>query len=310
MSLTGYGYLGPYRLLNIVNVGQTSRLWQAYDDTAREYVGIKTLQDHILKDKSQITYLQWEYSVGEKLIHPRIVRVKGFGWDKKIPYLAMEWFFAPDLKQWINRGYMSYAANMKGIFEMMLEALVYFHDQGWVHHDIKPDNFLYLDSPNQTNPEDENESIPETDGESEPFQVKMIDFALAKKKVSGIGKLFAFKSKTIQGTASYMSPEQILRKPTDGRSDIYSLGCSFFELLTGKLPFTGNSMNDLLQKHISGATPSIASRNRNLTPEVADLIKVMLNKAPDSRPKSALDILSALRGMRMFKRNPSDADIM
>ena len=160
------------------------------------------------------------------------------------------------------------------------------HEAGWIHRDVKPDNFLF----------------------SEEKGVKLIDFALCKPiKVSPLAKLLKFKS-VPQGTPSYMSPEQILGAPLDGRSDIYSLGCSFFEMLASRPTFTGESMNDLLSKHISASTPMIRARNKFVTEEFSALLSQMMAKRPQDRPKSMRDLVMAMRSIRIFTKPPQLGD--
>ena len=286
MSL-GLGYIGPFRLLEIVNRGQSCCLWRAYDDEKREFVGIKTLLESTAKQRSQVRLLEHEYKVASKFSHPNLIRIFHYDWYNKVPYIGMEWFSAVNLKMWINRGYESYCEYLPQIFLQMATALAYLHEQGWVHHDVKPDNFLFA---------------PET------VTIKMIDFALAQKTASGFTKWFTLKGK-IQGTASYMSPEQIQRLPTNSRADIYSLGCTFYELLTTRLIFTGDTLNDLLNKHLSLPPPPVLQRNKNVTPEFAELLKMMLNKKPQDRPKTTNDLLRLLQTTRPFRRPPSKSDV-
>jgi serine/threonine protein kinase len=287
MSLDSIGYLGPYRLLNVINTGQSSRLWQAYDDRNRRYIGLKTLLDQFARQKNQIQILKWEYDAASRFDNPKLIKIIEFGWYQRNPYLAMEWFSAPNLKMWINRGYAEYCKYLPVIMPAMAESLLYLHTQGWVHRDVKPDNFLFS---------------------SDTSEVKMIDFALARKTVKGIGKLFSLRAKP-QGTASYMSPEQIKGLPPEPSADIYSLGCTFFELLTTKLPFAGESMNDLLRKHLSTPPPSIASRNKNLTPEFVNLHKLMMAKKPEDRFKTTAEFVKHLKGIRIFRGLPKPEDI-
>jgi serine/threonine protein kinase len=157
-----------------------------------------------------------------------------------------------------------------------------------VHRDVKPDNFLF---------------------DPEAVQIKMIDFALAKKAVAGFMKMFTLRGK-IQGTASYMSPEQIQGLPPAPQSDMYSLGCTFYELLTTKLLFAGDTLNDLLNKHLSTPPPPIAQKNKNITPEFSDLLKMMLAKKPEDRPKTSYELLRLLRLTRPFRRPPSKNDVV
>jgi serine/threonine protein kinase len=156
------------------------------------------------------------------------------------------------------------------------------HTKGFVHCDIKPDNFLVS-----------------RDGE-----VKVIDFTISQRIKTGIAKLLSRKPKRIQGTRSYMSPEQIRGKMLDARSDIYAFGCVCFEAVTGKPPFTGASPNELLHKHLSAPIPSPLVANENVSPEFAALVKAMMAKRPDERPQSMWDLLKALRVTKAFRKQP------
>lgn len=101
-----------------------------------------------------------------------------------------------------------------------------------------------------------------------------------------------------------MSPEQIRGKRLDPRSDIYSFGCVLFEMVTGKLPYTGESPNDLLNKHISAPIPSPLVANDNVTPEFAAIIRNMMAKRPEERPESMWELLKTLRVTKIFKKPP------
>jgi serine/threonine protein kinase len=287
MSSASIGYFGPYRLLNVVNTGQSSRLWQAYDDQNRKFVGIKTLLDQYTKQKDQIQILKWEYDVASKFSHPQLIQIYEFNWHQKIPYLVMEWFSAPNLKMWINRGYSQYCTYLPKLMPQMVESLFYLHQQGWTHRDVKPDNFLF---------------------NNESGEMKLIDFALARRIVTGFGKFFSMKSKT-QGTASYMSPEQIRGLPPSPQADIYSLGCTFYELLTTRLPFAGESMGDLLNKHLVTPPPPVTQRNKNINPQFTAILKMMLAKKPEDRPKSTDELLKMIHAVRIFKRSPIPDDV-
>ena len=191
----------------------------------------------------------------------------------------MEWFSAPNWKQRINRGLDSYTDILRNVIVDAAESVAYLNQQGWIHCDVKPDNFLVSDE----------------------GQVKLIDFALARRQKGGFSKLIARKTK-IQGTASYMSPEQILGKPVDSRSDVYGLACTIFECLTGRPPFTGISVNDLLQKHLQGALPPPLAANSNITPEMASLLHMGMAKSPDKRPQSSTDFAKMLSNTRPLRK--------
>lgn len=281
MSSEAPGYIGPYRLLNVVNTGQNTQMWQAYHDGEKCFYGIKVLLDKFRGNREQTNYLRWEYTVGAKLKDERIIRIVEFTFDRGVPYLAMEWFSAPNLKQLIRQGVANYEYLVPQIIDQATAALAYFNEQGWIHRDIKPDNFLASDA----------------------GQVKLIDFALAQKFRKGIGRLFASKPK-VQGTRSYMAPEQIRGKPLDHRSDLYSLACTIYELVSGKPPFTGTSANDLLMKHLKAPVPPLESANPNVTPQFAQLLRKAMAKKPENRQDSVGDFLTAARMAKVYRRPP------
>jgi eukaryotic-like serine/threonine-protein kinase len=275
------GYIGPYRLLNVVNTGQTSQIWQAYDDAANEVCGLKVLLSDFRRNREHLAYLKQEWIVGEGLRHDRIIRFRTFAVDRGTPYLAMEWFPAPNLKQRLRYDHDKIEWRLPLLIEQMAEALVYLHGEGWVHRDVKPDNFLV----------------------SEDGNVKMIDFALTQRIKAGISKILGPKGK-IQGTRSYMSPEQIRGEALDGRADLYSFACTIFEMLSGKPPYTGANANELLLKHLRAAIPTLESMNRNVTPEFGELIRRAMSKKASLRPKSVEDFLTDFRMVRVFRRAP------
>lgn len=276
------GYFGPYRLLNVVNTGQNSQVWQAYDDRNNRFVAVKTLLSKLRRNREQIQLLKWEHIVAGKMENDRIVQIYSFAWDRGAPYLALEWFSAPNMKQRIRKGPDSVAHLVPKILVGASEALAYFNSHGWVHRDLKPDNFLVQDS----------------------GEVKLIDFALSQKQKGAFAKLIPTRAK-VRGTRSYMSPEQIRGKSLDGRSDLYSLACTFFELLTGAPPFTGASADDLLLHHLRTAPPTVTSRNSNVTPELSNLIRRAMAKQAKDRPESPGTFLDEIRRIRPFRRMPS-----
>jgi serine/threonine protein kinase len=158
------------------------------------------------------------------------------------------------------------------------------HSKNWVHRDIKPENFLVND-------------IGET---------KLIDFGLAVRPAGWLAKLLQIKQKT-QGTASYMSPEQIRGGALDVRADVYSFGCVLHELVAGAPPFTGSTREDLLGKHLKAAPPPLEAADNNVSPDFAKLVRRCLAKNPDGRPASAQEVLEEYRKMRMYRVFPRRA---
>jgi serine/threonine protein kinase len=277
VSKTALSYLGSYRLLKLVHNGEGSRIWRAYDDGSQKFVGVKTLSEKYKQNRERIGQLKQEYTVGVKLKHPNVLRVHEFGIDRGTPYVAMEWFPAPTMKRRIHLGIERIAHLLPKIILQATEALAYFNEQGWIHRDVKPDNFLIDD-----------------DG-----QVKLIDFSLARRKRGVLGRLLSQRSKA-QGTRSYMSPEQIRKWALDERADVYSLGCTLYHLIAGNPPFTGANTNELLKQHLRAPPPRLEAANPNVTPAFSNLIRMTMAKKAAERPKSARSLATQFRGTPLF----------
>jgi len=273
------GYLGPYRLLNVVHSGPSTQIWRAFHDELKCLFAVKTLLEDYRQERHYVGYLRWEYKVGSRLACERIIRIREFASDHKVPYLAMEWFAGTTIKRRLRQGPEAVAALAPKIVEQAAEALAYFNGGGWIHCDVKPENFLVDDS----------------------GEVKMIDFALARRSPRLLGRLLASRSK-VQGTKSYMSPEQIRGQPLDQRADLYSLACTFYELLAGRPPFTAPSAKELLSKHLKTPPPPLEAANRSVTPEFAQLIRWAMAKSPAERPRSTQEFYERVRGTPVFRR--------
>ncbi len=273
-------HIGPYRLLKLIRAGGTTHVWEAMDPVEHQRVALKSLQPDYRNDKTEIASLRHEFAVGRTLHHPNVNSVRDFNIVRGIPFVVMDYFNAPNLKQSIRQNPEQIKENLESIVRQMAAGLDHLHEQGWLHRDIKPDNYLIGDQ----------------------SDVRLIDFAICQKikKKSALGALFGGKTKNIMGTRSYMSPEQIRGEHLDPYSDIYSLACVIFELCCGRAPFTGSTADELLTKHLRSAPPSIASINRDISPEFSRLVVSMMAKDPAQRPQSISEFLEQLDKIRMF----------
>lgn len=224
--------------------------------------------------------LKREYLIGRELKHETVIETRDFSMVDGLGYLVMEFYPAPNLKQWMHEIDVTQSPLLSRVIETAGCSLQYMHQQGWVHRDVKPDNFLV----------------------GEQGAAKLIDFTLARKKPTWLSRLFGGPSK-IQGTPTYMSPEQIRNHLQDHRSDIYSFGCVVFELTTGKPPYTGKTANELLTKHIRAPVPSLRVGNPQISERFSHSVQQLLAKQPADRPVSMGRAIASLTSTNIFENN-------
>ena len=279
-------FLGPYRLTRMIRLGSTCQVWEAIRDDGQKRYALKVLRPEQRGNKVEIGFLKHEYEIAKTLNHKNIIKLIEYRTDAETPFIVLELFSEINLKQALRRGPEPIAYKLQSIVEQACDGVNWLHTKGYVHCDIKPDNFLL----------------------SREFEVKLIDFTISKKIRTGLGKYFGAKNK-VEGTRSYMSPEQIRGHNVDPRSDIYSMGCMIYELCVGKAPYTGNTPNDLLSKHLSASIPSALVINDSITPEFNNLIKKLLAKRPQDRFANMWDTLKEIRVTPIFKRPPRIPDV-
>jgi eukaryotic-like serine/threonine-protein kinase len=273
--------VGSYRLIGLIRAGHACEIWKVQHADQESQMAMKLLRRGPHHNRHQIGLLRHEYAVGQQLSNEAVIRVYDFGSNAIGSYLVMELYPFLNLKQRIQQGIDLIAYITKTLIRQSAMGLHYMHEMGWVHCDVKPDNFLANDQ----------------------GKVKLIDFSLAQRRRGRLSRMFAGKSK-IQGTKSYMSPEQIRGLPVDPRSDVYAFGCVIHELVTGKVPFTGTSANELLTKHLRTLPPPVTSINSNVTTEFAQLVGQMMAKDPAKRPDSMLAVIEELDRNAIFRRPP------
>lgn len=256
--------VGRYEVLSELGQGAMGIVYKAKDPKINRLLAIKTIRfsDEFEEEKiREVTdrFLR-EAEIAGKLSHPTIVSIYDVGEDYDLTYLAMEFLEGKNLQKYCRKGALLPLRNTLSIVAQTANALHYSHSQGVIHRDIKPANIMLLKG----------------------GAVKVTDFGIAKAVSSS-----QTRSGVILGTPSYMSPEQINGYDIDGRSDIFSLGVVFFELLTGELPFQGKTLTNLFyqitqKKHISP---------RSLNPRIPLPCEQIINKAlakdPDQRFQSA-----------------------
>lgn len=272
----GLQYIGKYRLLKQLHASRTGEVWEARDDHANQRVVVKYPNRDFRKDRNEIAALKKEFEVGSLMKHKNVVEVYEFNTFRGTPYVVMEHFLAPNMRQAIRADHDALHGVTNDIVRSAAEGLAFFHSQGWVHCDVKPDNFLV---------------------DAQGF-VKLIDYSIARKPTGLLGSLLGSKR---QGTRSYMAPEQIRAGSIDKRADIYCFGCTLFELSTGRLPYTGVSADDLLTKHLKSPIPSPMAYNDLITQEFSNLVVQLMAKDRNDRPQNIEQFLNAFHNMRVFR---------
>ncbi len=275
-------FLGPYRLARLIRMGSSCQVWEGINTETGERYALKVLREDFRNNKQEVGFLRSEFQIAKSLNHPNVIKMYDLDLSGNAPYLVLELFSELNMKQALRRGPESLAYMLGKVLEESIEGLYHMHSHGYVHCDVKPDNFLV----------------------SRDGHVKLIDFTISHKVKTGLAKFFSGKAKQIQGTRSYMSPEQIRGLPLDARTDIYSFGCVMFEMVTGKLPYTGDSPNDLLNKHISAPLPSPLVYNDNVTPEFAAVMRLAMAKRPQDRPDTMWELLKIVHATKIFKKQP------
>jgi serine/threonine-protein kinase len=276
--------IGGYRLQKLMMSGQNSQVWEVVELTSHRHFAMKVLLPEKLGDAESRRLLQHEATVGKKLAHPNIIKIVAVEKNPKNPYFVMEFFPAGSLKLRLQHKQFDFIKERAlNIFKQAATALAYMNASGWVHRDVKPDNMLV----------------------NSAGEVRLIDFALAQRieKPSFFSKLFRRKGK-VQGTRSYMSPEQIRGDFLDGRSDIYSFGASLYELTTTRPPFRAASNQELLNKHVAEKPVPPQAHNPDVTDEFNKFVLSLLAKEREERPRDFHQVLMELRGLRVFKSDP------
>ena len=276
--------VGGFELRNCVASGHSTQIWEVTEQGSTVPFAMKVLLPDALKDPEAKAVLKHEFKVGSSLEHPSFVRFHRIEMTRDHGFFIMDYFRSPSLKAQIGGNLPETQSRFKKIVEAICQAFVHMNEKGWLHRDIKPDNILV----NKTG------------------EVRIIDFSLSMKLATGVMKMISGKQKNIMGTRTYIAPETILKKTPTIQSDIYSLGVTLYEVLTGGPPFAGLSPSDLLSKHLSEAPAPPSIPNPNVTPELDSLMLRLLSKKPKDRPNDMREVMSLFRNAKCFLEDPAE----
>lgn len=261
-----------YELEQKIGEGGMARVYLGRDLRLNRQVAIKTLHEHYAADLTFLQRFHHEAQAAAGLRHPCIVNVYDVGQDGDIHYIVMEYVEGSDLKSLIVRNGPLPIDHAVAIAEDVAEGLEAAHRMGMVHRDVKPQNILVSPS----------------------GEVKITDFGIAKSSLSTA----LTETGVTFGTADYLSPEQARGFSATPRSDIYALGVTLYEMLTGRLPFTGENAVAVAMQHVSVEPPPPRMFNAQIPPRLEELVLAALSKNPDERPASAREFAQMLRAYR------------
>lgn len=281
MSTNARESFAHYKISSKIGSGGMGDVFLADDTKLGRKVAIKFLHEKFGKDEGLLNRFIQEAKAASALNHPNILTVYEIGEHEGEHYIAAEYIDGTTLRERMKKR-LTFDDTLS-IMIQTAEALSAAHQAGIVHRDIKPENIMVR-----------------SDG-----YVKVLDFGLAKltevADSDGEGetkKLVKTNPGVVMGTVSYMSPEQARGKGTDARSDVFSFGIVLYELLTGKVPFAGETMTDVLSSIISIEPQPITSHAPHLPRELQRIVNKTLKKKRDQRYHSTLDLLVDLKDLR------------
>ncbi len=259
-------------------------VYLAEDTRLNRKIAVKVLTEDIASDKDRLRRFEQEARAASALNHPNILTVFEFGFEKNVHFLATEFVEGETLRERISGGGLS-ISDALNIGEQTAFALSAAHAARIVHRDIKPENIMIR-----------------RDG-----IVKVLDFGLAKlteKREANLDAeaetraLVKTNPGVVMGTVSYMSPEQARGKETDARTDIWSLGVVLYEMLTGHLPFAGETMNDSIAAILTKEPPLLAQYVSDVPAELQRIARKALTKDRDERYQTARDLMIDFKTLR------------
>ena len=258
-----------YQILRFIGKGGFSTVFLLKDKALDRLCALKILAREQTVNPESVERFKREARLYASLDHPHIVAVYDFGIHNHVAYIIFKYIDGITLREHIKRRHPLGQAEIISIASDLADILGYMHQHGVVHRDLKPDNVMI---------------------QSLDRKVILTDFGLAKKldtsTVTSDGKIL--------GSPHYFSPEQAKGEPVDARSDIYSLGITIYEMVTGIVPFKGDTPYEVILKHIHEPLPDPARLRPDMRPELLRLIRRCTEKDPNRRIQEALELKAAL----------------
>ncbi|MCG8424713.1 MAG: protein kinase [Proteobacteria bacterium] len=272
---------GGYRINERLDEGGMGIVYLANHEHLNKKAVVKVLKEELASSPESVKRFQYEAQLAAKIRHPGIVDVVDVGTlaNGRL-YILMEFLDGESLKERLIRVGMLPASEAVSHIQQAARALAAAHDEGIVHRDLKPGNIFLVPDP-------------EVEGGE---RVKLLDFGIAKL-IEKPGDR-ATQSGMLVGTLPYMSPEQCLAATVDQRSDLYTLGVVFFEMLCGRWPFIKQTYGEYIIAHVHESPPSVQYFNPDVATEISELVSCLLQKHAADRHQSAHQLVDALEAIR------------
>ena len=284
MSLIPGRNFGHYEVLRLLGRGGMGEVYLARDKTLKRFVAIKIISPELIENSEQIRRFRKEASFAAALNHPNICTIHESGEIDGLTYICMEYVEGDTLRHYVS----SHEVTIQEVLDIAIQiadALDEAHKKNVIHRDIKTSNVLL--TPRKF--------------------VKILDFGLAKQlprfkgdhlSETSTDSLLTGPGNPIRGTTAYMSPEAILGKQVDNRSDIFSFGVVLYEMLAGRLPFTGNSATEMMDEILHKDATAVTRYNDKVPDALIHILKKMLEKDPENRYQSVHEVWIDLRRLR------------
>jgi serine/threonine-protein kinase len=267
----GSTFAGRYQIVAELGKGGMGAVYKALDTQINEEVAIKLIRPEIAADEKKLERFSNELKLARKIAHKNVCKMYHLEKGEETPYISMEYLEGKDLKKLIWEKETLPAEEAVGIAQQVCEGLVEAHRLGVVHRDLKPQNIMI-----------------DKDG-----QAKIMDFGIARSvEAPGVTQ-----TGVIIGTPDYISPEQAEGQEADHRSDIYSLGVIMYEMVTGSVPFKGDTALSVALKHKAQLPLDPRKHNPAIPDELSRLILICMEKDRNRRYQTARDLLDDLRNI-------------
>ncbi len=268
---TGSTFAGRYQIIEALGKGGMGKVYKVLDKKINEKIALKLIKPEIASDKKVIERFGYELKMARQISHRNVGRMYHLGEHKETHYITMEYVSGEDLKSFIRKSKQLTIGTALFIARQICEGLSEAHRLGVVHRDLKSSNIMIDDEGN----------------------ARIMDFGIARSlKTRGITR-----SGIIIGTPEYMSPEQAETRGVDHRADIYSLGVILYEMVTGRLPFEGETALSIAMKHKSEIPTNPRELNTQIPEDLSRVILKCLEKEKEKRCQTAEELLSVLRNL-------------